>query len=285
MIQVLINVISDFKMNIIQTEFDFDFIENNNKVVTDEKIKRFDQSNTIKNISTDQSEILYNIMKLYNNGEAFECDMTASELKFYGDVKGASYKIPVPKILFDVYPSKDFIKKITPFQKLPLEDKSIKSIVVDLPFVISPKTAPSQSKETKRSNMIAKRFGCWYPYMEAYENMYWWMKECERVISDDGIIVWKMQNTISAKREHSFEEFSFICAQNFGLYVIDEFILKAKTRLISGSKIKTQQHSRKYTSRFYVFKKEPKFAYDTNCLRILEQCKNQELEGKVWPIK
>ena len=27
MIQVLINVISDFKMNIIQTEFDFDFIE------------------------------------------------------------------------------------------------------------------------------------------------------------------------------------------------------------------------------------------------------------------
>ena len=155
-------------MNIIQTEFDFDFNENSNKVVTDEKIKRFDQSNTIKNISTDQSEILYNIMKLYNNGEAFECDMTASELKFYGDLKGASYKIPIPKILFDVYPSKDFIKKITPFQKLPLEDKSIKSIVVDLPFVISPKTAPSQSKETKRSNMIAKRFGCWYPFNYLY---------------------------------------------------------------------------------------------------------------------
>ena len=46
-------------------------------------------------------------MKLYNNGEAFECDMTASELKFYGDVKGASYKIPVPKILFEELNDKD----------------------------------------------------------------------------------------------------------------------------------------------------------------------------------
>ena len=55
-------------MNIIQTKLDFDFNERSNKVVTDEKIKRYDQSNTIKNISTDQSEILYNIMKLYNNG-------------------------------------------------------------------------------------------------------------------------------------------------------------------------------------------------------------------------
>lgn len=261
------------------------FSNNVPEAVNNDKKMIFNQSNTIKNISFDQSEILYNIMKLYNNGEAFECDMTASELKFYGDVKGCAYNIPVPKILFDVYPTKDIIQKITPFQKLPLNDKSIKSIVVDLPFVICPKTAPSLVSEKEGSNMIAKRFGSWYPYMEAYENIYWWIKECERVISDDGIIVWKMQNTISAKREHSFEEFSFICAQNFGLYVIDEFVLQAKTRLISGSKIKTQQHARKYTSRFFVFKKEPKFASDTNCLNILEHCKKEVVEGKVWPIK
>lgn len=37
----------------------------------------------IKNISTDQSEILKWIIDLYNNGEPFVCDITASELKFY----------------------------------------------------------------------------------------------------------------------------------------------------------------------------------------------------------
>ena len=36
----------------------------------------------IKNISTDQSEILLNIMNLYNEGKPFECDITASELKY-----------------------------------------------------------------------------------------------------------------------------------------------------------------------------------------------------------
>ena len=39
----------------------------------------------IKNISTDQSEILHNIGTLYNNGsDHFDCDITASSLGFYG---------------------------------------------------------------------------------------------------------------------------------------------------------------------------------------------------------
>ena len=71
-------------------------------------------STVIKNISTDQSEILKWIMDLYNNGDPFECDITASELKFYGDVRGGKYNIPVPKILMDVYPMREDIIKITP---------------------------------------------------------------------------------------------------------------------------------------------------------------------------
>ena len=80
-------------------------------------------SNIIKNFSYDQNEILYNIMMLHNNGEAFECDMTASELKFYERSK--EYFIPVPKILMDVFPQRDDIIKITPMEPLPLEDASI----------------------------------------------------------------------------------------------------------------------------------------------------------------
>lgn len=51
-------------------------------------------STVIKNISTDQSEILQWIMNLYTDGKPFECDITASELKFYGDIRGGKYNIP-----------------------------------------------------------------------------------------------------------------------------------------------------------------------------------------------
>ena len=81
----------------------------------DSEPKKLDNSNIIRNISFDQSEILHNIMHLYNNDEPFDCDMTASELKFYQKVKGNKYVIPEPKILFDVFPKEEKIKKIEPY--------------------------------------------------------------------------------------------------------------------------------------------------------------------------
>lgn len=245
----------------------------------------------IKNISTDQSEILHNIGTLYNDGsDHFDCDITASSLGFYNGKKKDKYVIPEPKILMDVYPTREDIIKITPFSALPLEDESIHSIVVDLPFVISPKKAPSATTDIKDgSNLIFKRFSSWYPAMEGYENMYWWLKECARVIDKDGIIVWKMQSTVSGGINHWYAPFCFMCAQYFGLYVIDEFILEAKARLISPKKYNKQCHARKYTSTFFVFKKDAKMGEKTSCLKLLEHCKSQDenrnLEGKVWVEK
>ena len=245
----------------------------------------------IKNISTDQSEILHNIGILYNDdSDQFDCDITASSLGFYGGKRKCKYVIPEPKILMDVYPTREDIIKITPFNKLPLEDNSIHSVVVDLPFVISPKKAPSATTDIKDgSNLIFKRFSSWYPAMEGYENMYWWLKECARVIDDGGIVIWKMQSTVSGGINHWYAPFCFMCAQNFGLYVIDEFILQAKARLISPKKYNKQCHARKFTSTFFVFKKEPKIAEKTNCLKILAECEkqynNKQLDGKVWVEK
>lgn len=76
--------------------------------------EKLNNSNVIKNISFEQSEILWNIMQLYNDGNPFDCDMTASELKFYNGGKGHKYVIPEPKILFDVHPTQDKIKKNHP---------------------------------------------------------------------------------------------------------------------------------------------------------------------------
>lgn len=65
------------------------------------KEEKINNSNVIKNISYDQKEILFNVMKLYNNGEPFDCDITASSLKFYEQKKNDKYFIPEPKYLFD----------------------------------------------------------------------------------------------------------------------------------------------------------------------------------------
>ena len=98
-----------------------------------------------------------------------------------------------------------------------------------------------------------------------------------------------MQSTVSGGLSHWWTPFCFMCAQNFGLYCIDEFILQAKARLISPSKYKKQCHARKYTSTFWVFTKSSKNAQKTNCLNILEHCKeldkNNELENKEWELK
>lgn len=242
-------------------------------------------STVIKNISTDQSEILKWIMDLHNDGQPFECDMTASELKFYGKRAGNKYEIPVPKILMDVFPMSDNIIKITPFEKLPLEDNSVSSIVCDLPFVCSPKTCKSVVENKEGANIIFNRFHSWYPMQEGYENIYWWINECKRVLKDDGILVWKMQSTISGGLNCPLSEFSLLCAADCGLYFKDKFYLQAKARLISAGKIKKQQHSRKYTSDFYVFVKDNKKNPKTNLLIKLQECKDNVYEGKVWEVK
>ena len=131
----------------------------------------------IKNISTDQSEILHNIGTLYNDGsDHFDCDITASSLGFYGGKKRDKFVIPEPKILMDVYPTREDIIKIDKWGKLPLENESIHSIVVDLPFVISPANAPSATKKIKEgSNLIFKRFNGYYPVDNMYYSYYHWL--------------------------------------------------------------------------------------------------------------
>jgi len=242
-------------------------------------------SNVIRNISYDQKEILYNIMNLYNGGKPFDCDMTASSLKFYEVKKSDKYIIPEPKILFDVFPQNERIKKIETFEKLPLKDGSIHSIVVDLPFLICPKTSPSSLIKGKGSNIIFHRFHGFYPVEELFENIYWWINECYRILDNDGILIWKMQSTVSGGRQVWSTPFSFLCADKAGFCVKDEFILEAKNRLISNTKIKKQIHARKFTSTFWVFYKNKKEYTKNSISNIFEMCKQNVYEGKKWEIK
>lgn len=213
-------------------------------------------SDVIRNVSGDQKEILYNIMQLYNNGAPFECDMTASSLCFYKPMRGDRYTIPQPTILFDVFPSCEGVREIKPWGRLPLENGSIGSIVIDLPFIVSSPESPSVNKEG--ANLMLKRFHGYYPVDDLYASYHHWIGEAHRVLCEGGICVFKCQSTVSGGVQHNTEEWSFMCAHKAGFKVEDKFILTAKARLISSSKIKKQRHARKYTSVFYVFRKEAK---------------------------
>jgi len=216
---------------------------------------KIEYKDVIKSTSYDQKEIMYNIMQLHNGGKPFYADMTYSSGKFYEPKKGDKYIIPEPTVKLDVVPQFNDVIKIEPLGRLPFEDNSIESIVVDLPFVVSPPNAPSmQDKSNNKRNIIANRFASYYPVDNLYKSYYWWISETYRVLKENGTCVFKCQNTISGGINHNTEYFSFMCAQHIGFVIEDSFVLLAKNRLHSG-KIKKQLHARKYTSTFFVFKK------------------------------
>lgn len=209
----------------------------------------------IKSISHDQKEIMYNIMRLHNEGRPFYVDMTYSSGKFYEQKKNDKYIIPQPTIKLDVVPQFDDVIKLEPMGNLPFEDNSIESIVIDLPFVIAPRNSASTKLDNQDGrNVIMNRFSSYYPVAEMLESYYHWCSEAYRVLKPNGICVFKCQSTVTGGKQLMSCEYSWLCATSVGFYTIDQFYLIAKNRLHSG-KIKTQQHARKYTSTFYVFKK------------------------------
>lgn len=223
----------------------------------------------IRSIAYDQHEILYNIMQMHNSGEPFDCDMTYSIGNFYGDytvncIDGITRNItiPSPKYKYDVCPQVEDVEKIEPTGPIPLEDDSINSLVIDLPFVIS--CGPSmktpdydENGNRVRNNMISRRFACYYPVAQLLESYKHWIEEAYRVLKEEGILVFKTQATITGSKLLHTPYFSRMIAESVGFDSLDEFILLAKNRLVSG-KVKQQQHARSFHSYFLVFKKSLK---------------------------
>lgn len=226
-------------------------------------------NDVIRSIGYNQHEILYNIMQMHNDGKPFDCDPTYSIGNFYGKFNIAKtngetveIEIPVPKYKFDVCPQVEGVEKIEPLGKLPLEDNSIDSICVDLPFVIS--CGPSmntpdvdENGNKVKNNLISRRFASYYPVAELLKSYKHFLKESYRVLKEDGILVWKTQGTISGSKFLVSPYYSRLIAESIGFDSLDEFILLAKNRLVSG-KINKQQHARSFHSYFLVFKKSLK---------------------------
>lgn len=213
----------------------------------------------IKSINDNQHQIIYDILKLHNNSESIELDPTYSKGVFYKNSKGL---IEEPKYKFDLIPqTEDTIQASS--DNIPLESDSIKSIMFDPPFVISGKTWKDSEDESCK---ITKRFGCYYSWDELKDHYSKSIIEFNRLLKPNGILIFKLQNTISSAKQYFSHYYVMKEAINFGFYPIDEFVLTAKSKMTSfGGRWKTQRNAMKYHSYFLVFRKTPcKIDYSSN---------------------
>ena len=214
----------------------------------------------IKNYSFNQSEILQNIILLHLKEEKrFFLDCTYSFGNFYEQSK--HFYVPQPVIKMDVNPQFSDVLKIDPCGRLPFADNSISSIVIDLPFLISPKDPPALKWNNEKYSIMQKRFFSLYPKEELFRTYFFYINEAYRILCDNGILVMKVQGVVTGGVQIFTPEYCFMVAQQCNFYCLDQFFLILKNR-IHSPKISEQHHARKYTSTFYVFIKTKKKKVD-----------------------
>lgn len=230
-----------------------------------------DSTKVIKSVNYNQHAILRDILDLHCDGgkDKIIVDPCYSVGNFYGKFKRPvkerqedgtiiekieEFEIPQPTYKFDVNPQVEDCPKIDPWGPWPLEDESVDVVILDPPFVVGGRDCPSILNGKPNSNIIGKRFSSYYPRHEMFESYEHLLSEANRVLKDKGKIIFKTQATISGSINLMTPYYTCMVAEKLGLYILDEFVLISKQRLISG-KVKKQQHARKYHSFFYVFQK------------------------------
>ena len=201
----------------------------------------------IKSVGSSQEDIILNILSLHSSNKIIDIDLTYSKGQFY-----KSGLIPQPTIKLDLEPqTADTIKCNS--EGTPYTSSTMNTIMFDPPFVIAGKT---YRDNVEGSSKNAKRFGAYENYDQLKSHYYNTLKECYRLLKDDGILIFKLQNTVSSGKQHWTHFFVVKHAMDMGYYLKDEFVLHNKSKLTSfGGRWTTQQHAMKHHSYFLVLKK------------------------------
>lgn len=206
----------------------------------------------IKSVSNSQAEILFNIMHLYNRGRGFFLDITFSRGNFYGDfeVDGERIIIPQPQLKYDVNPlPESTVEKIYADRPLPIDDNTIDSLVFDPPFIVQGNI--DERKLKKESAKMCQRFDYYISKEALLTSYYAWMKEINRVLTTDGILIVKCQMNVVGYVQLNSPFWICFLAECLGMELLDTFYLIAEKRLTDNRK---QHHSRRYESTFLVFR-------------------------------
>lgn len=200
----------------------------------------------VKSISYDQSEIIKWILDLHVPQHYIDCDPTYSKGNFYNNTG-----IEHPKYRYDILPQCEGVE-YGDSRNLPLASDSINCMMFDPPFLAT--TGKSLFTDDD-NNKINKRFGV-YPNEKVLHQFYIdSLKESYRVLTNNGILIFKCQDKISSGKQYMSHVFIMNEAVKIGFYPKDLFILLAKNRLVADWQAKNQKNARKYHSYFWVFEK------------------------------
>lgn len=187
---------------------------------------------------SDQHEILSSILELHVPEGTFSVDPT------YG--RGGFYKkgIPEPLARYDLHPRDSSIQQ-GDCRHLPVEDGSLDSMIIDLPYLHAP------GKESVMGNQFGgfrTQRDLWDCHLEA-------IVEAARVLKKGGTLTLKCQDIVEAGKQVFNHCEVYNIARSMGFTAIDLFVLVKNGKPIQGWNHSIQKHSRKNCSYFWVFRK------------------------------
>jgi len=193
-----------------------------------------------KSISYSQTEIIDSIRILYLQGNQIELDPMYSKGSMYGKGVGPVYKLDLTPMALDV--------EVGNALSMRFEAKTINSMILDPPWLIH-----AEGSKSKMGNRFTT--------LDSKEDIMYLLEgiiiEAARVLRQDGILIFKIQDTIHNRRKLFLSHIVMSLAINAGFNPLDEFILIAKSRMRSKSQsgcITSASHS--WHCSFIVFRKK-----------------------------
>jgi len=186
-----------------------------------------------------ETELLYAVLKIHNDGKPFELDPMYYKGNFYKD------GIEKPKYRFDIKPFDDCEKGDA--TDLPFDSNSINSMIIDPPFMFG-----GHGKQDKYYSSVTHGFMSWKELKQLYISI---LKEANRILIPDGLLVFKCQDYTDNKTTMTHCLVYNWATIYYKFYAKDLAILYLPKGKISNNKL-TQRHLRKHHSYFWIFKKK-----------------------------
>jgi len=191
-----------------------------------------------KSVFENEQELLAALFDVHNSKKMIDCDPMYFKGNFYKD------SINRPKLCFDLNPQENWIVKADA-TKLPLNNNSITSIILDPPFLFG---IHGKTKEyySSRTHTIFKDFA---ELETCYKGI---IKEANRVLNKKGLLIFKCQDYTDSitTMTHCLV---YNWAIELGFYAKDLAILVKPNKITNPNT--TQRHLRKIHTYFWVFVK------------------------------
>ncbi len=200
------------------------------------------------------AEVFPNVLKLHVPPGAKVADVTYGKGVFWKKVDPDAYEVLATDL-----------KTGTDCMDLPYKDKSIDAVVLDPPYMeglfrsSEDRLAGSGSHAAFRENYSNGKATSGGPkWHDAVLDFYFRaIKEARRVLVDDGVLIVKCQDEVSANRQRLTHVELINHIEELGLYTKDLFVVMRTNRPTVSRMIK-QVHARKNHSYFLVFVNTPR---------------------------